>query len=66
MNQPIAPLLVVISVPKKVPLYVFMRKVRRGTIVQPHWNLRQLWENYSAHSEIQSVTQHDEPFIVKF
>ena len=43
-----------------------MRKVRRGTIVQPHWNLRQLWENYSAHSEIQSVTQHDEPFIVKF
>ena len=63
MNQPIAPLLVEISVPKEVPLYVFTKKVRQGSALQPNWNLKQLWENCSAHSEIPPVTQPDEPFI---
>ena len=66
MNQPIAPLLVEISVPNEVPLYISTMKVRRSAIVQPDWNLKQLWENCSAHSEIPSVTQLDEPFVVKF
>ena len=65
-NQPIAPLLIEISVPKLVPLYAFTRKVRRAAIVQPHWNLEQLWENSLANSEITPVTKPDEPLIVKF